>query len=342
MKDGSLRALIYNDAIHRGKQHLLRDEFNPNRLGKPEVPASWKIEGKAPALAEPRGYSNQALTVNEKYSLPHHEYCYLATPFLAGDRGGKINQRINYEELLPTCAGKLHKLEWSHLTEEDRYTKRNYVIREAQRRNDETADITGMNDNSEGHSWGGFRGYQAKLFVIAFMVTIYSGLPGTNSRSMNSVDPMYQSETCKNESWFASVPILGPLIIDLIFTNAPVVPVIGDGFYGQSSTKIHSVPMWAETSGDLRAMSGAERATLTSSSATHCRDSVNVPRVPKQQWLETNTLYYDDAEGPNRIGNYNVHPWKTGTEDSYKNAKISGDTVDGYYPMNVGAADPKA
>ena len=53
-------------------------------------------------------------------------------------------------------------------------------------------------------------------------------------------------------------------------------------------------------------MSGAERATLTSSSATHCRDSVNVPRVPKQQWLETNTLYYDDAEGPNRIGNYNV------------------------------------
>ena len=104
-------------------------------------------------------------------------------------------------------------------------------------------------------------------------------------------------------------------------------------------------------------MSGAERATLTSSSATHCRDSVNVPRVPKQQWLETNTLYYDDAEGPNRIGNYNVstvsrfidykpffqvHPWKTGTEDSYKNAKISGDTVDGYNPMNVGAADPKA
>ena len=41
MKDGSLRALIYNDAKHRGKQHLLRDEFNPNRLGKPEVPASW-------------------------------------------------------------------------------------------------------------------------------------------------------------------------------------------------------------------------------------------------------------------------------------------------------------
>jgi len=53
-------------------------------------------------------------------------------------------------------------------------------------------------------------------------------------------------------------------------------------------------------------MSGAERATLTSSSATHCRDAINVPRVPKQQWLETNTLYYDDAEGPDRIGNYNV------------------------------------
>ena len=41
MKDGSLRALIYNDALKRGKQHLLRDDFNPNRIGKPEVPASW-------------------------------------------------------------------------------------------------------------------------------------------------------------------------------------------------------------------------------------------------------------------------------------------------------------
>lgn len=341
MKDGSLRALIYNDALHRGKQHLLRDEFNPNRIGKPEVPASWKIEGRAPALAEPRGYSTEALTHSQKYSLPHHEYCYLATPFISGDRGGKINQRINYEEMLPTCAGKLHQLEWSHLTEEDRYTKRNYVIREAQRRNDETADLSGMSENSEGHSWGGARGYYAKLFVCIFMVTIYSGMPGTNSRSINSVDPMNESETCKNESWFASVPILGPLIIDLVFTTAPAVPIVHDGFYGQSATKIQSVPMWAETSGDLRAMGGAERATLASSSATHCRDAVNVSRVPKQQWLETNTLYFDEAEGPDRIGNYNVHPWKTRTEDSYQNAKISGDTVDGYYPMNIGAADPK-
>ena len=54
-----------------------------------------------------------------------------------------------------------------------------------------------MSENSEGHSWGGARGYYAKLFVVAFMVTIYSGLPGTNSRSINSVDPMYESETCK-------------------------------------------------------------------------------------------------------------------------------------------------
>ena len=54
-----------------------------------------------------------------------------------------------------------------------------------------------MNDNSEGHSWGGARGYYGKIFVIAFMATIYSGLPGTNSRSINTIDPMNQSETCK-------------------------------------------------------------------------------------------------------------------------------------------------
>ena len=56
----------------------------------------------------------------------------------------------------------------------------------------------------------------------------------------------------------------------------------------------------------VRAMGGAARSSLISSCATHVRDSANVPRVPKQQWLETNTLYFDDAEGPDRIGNYNV------------------------------------
>ena len=30
---------------------------------------------------------------------------------------------INYEK------GKMHKLEWSHLTEEDRFTRRNHVIK---------------------------------------------------------------------------------------------------------------------------------------------------------------------------------------------------------------------
>ena len=89
-----------------------------------------KIEGKAPAASEPRGYNTPALTVDQKFALPDHQYNYRATPLVGGDRGGKINQRIRYEELLPTCAGKLHKLQWSHLTEEDRYTKRNYLIRE--------------------------------------------------------------------------------------------------------------------------------------------------------------------------------------------------------------------
>ena len=61
----------------------------------------------------------------------------------------------------------------------------------------------------------------------------------------------------------------------------------------------------------VRAMGGAARSTLISSCATHVRDSANVPRVPKQQWLETNTLYFDDAEGPDRIGNYNVSSFYT-------------------------------
>jgi len=340
MKDGSLRALIYNDAQYKGKQHLLRDEFNPNRIGKPEVPASWKIEGKVETNIEPRGYGTQQLTIDQKYSLPDHQYCYFATPFLGGDRGGMINQKIRYEELLPRCAGKLHKLEWSHLTEEDRYTKRNYLIREAQRRNDETADLNGANDQSEGHSWGA-NGYNMKVFSVVLFALVFWGLPGSNSRSINGLDPNNQSETFKDENWAASIPIFGPLFLDLAINMAPSLP-IRDGHYGYSSRKVSSVPLWTETDKDLRSLSGHERNTMTSSSATHYRDVLNIPRVPKQQWLETNTLYYDDAEGPDRIGNYNVHPWKTAGEDSYQNAKMSGDTVDGYTCItNKGICDSK-
>jgi len=340
MKDGSLRALIYNDALHKGKQHLLNDAFNPNRIGKPEVPSSWKIEGKTQSqVIEPRGYNTPALSINEKYSLPDHQYPYFATPFLEGCRGGMINQKIKYEELLPTCAGKLNKLEWSHLTEEDRYTKRNFVIRTAQRTNADTNDLNGMNDFVEGHGGHGAWVYFKKLLVCVFGVAVFSGFPGTNSRSMNGVDPMNQSDTCKGESWVSQIPIFGSLLVDMIVSNAPAIPVL-DGFHGQQTTKIQSVPMWAETSRDVRSLSGSERATLTSSSACHVRDSQNVPHVPKQEWMQNNSLYYDDAEGPDRIGNYNVHPWKTGTADSYQNAKTSGDTVDGYNPMQNGAGDP--
>jgi len=340
MKDGSIRALIYNDALYRGKQHLLRDEFNPNRIGKPEVPASWKIEGKTPASVEPRGYNAPALTHDQKYALPDHQYTFLSFPLLGGDRGGKISQRIRYEEMLPTCAGKLHKLEWSHLTEEDRYTKRNFLIREAQRRNEDSNDLDGMNDNAAGHSKGGARGLYARAIAIALVALYWTGFPGTNSRSMNTVDPMNESETCKDEHWIASVPILGSLFTDLVYTTAPLFP-IHDGFHGQTASKVQCVPMWAETDGDVRAIGGAARSHLTSSSVTHLRDANRVPRVPKQSWLESNNLYYDDAEGPDRIGNYNVHPWKTGTEDSYQNAKMSGDTIDEYNPMNHGMLDCK-
>ena len=52
-----------------------------------------------------------------------------------------------------------------------------------------------MNDNAQGSSWGGMDYF--KIFCCAVAVTIYAGLPGTNSRTMNTVDPMNESETCK-------------------------------------------------------------------------------------------------------------------------------------------------
>jgi len=338
MKDGSLRALIYNDALYKGKTHLLSDSLNPNQTGKIAPPASWKIEARSStAVVEPRGYEN-ALTVAEKYALPEHQHQFMPNPFL-GCRGGKINQRIRYEELLPTCAGKLSKLEWSHLTEEDRYTKRNHVIRMAQRRNEETADITGMDDYAEGAKGNVWKGYRTKLMLVLFSATIWAGWPGTNSRSMNGIDPNNESQTHMDESWFAKIPILGPLVLDLFFHNSPAFPLL-DGMYGNTTSKVQCVPLWAESSADVRSMSGSERGSLHCSSITHNRDLQHVPHVPSANWRENNTLYLDDAEGPDRIGNYNVHPWKTGTTDSYQNAKMSGDTVDGYHPNSAGAADP--
>ena len=103
-----------------------------------------------------------------------------------------------------------------------------------------------MNDEAQGHSWGGARGYYLKIAAAAFCVTIWSGLPGTNSRSMNTIDPMNESETCKGESWFASIPIIGPGLLEILFTQAPLFPVL-DGFYGQTTSKVQCVPMWAET-----------------------------------------------------------------------------------------------
>ena len=67
----------------------------------------------------------------------------------------------------------------------------------AQRRNEDSNDLDGMNDNAAGHSKGGARGLYARAIAIALVALYWTGFPGTNSRSMNTVDPMNESETCK-------------------------------------------------------------------------------------------------------------------------------------------------
>ena len=40
------------------------------------------------------------------------------------------------------------------------------------------------------------------------------------------------------------------------------------------------------------------------------RNIGSVPTVPPATFREANELYYDGAEGPDKIGHYNVYSWK--------------------------------
>ena len=64
----------------------------------------------------------------EQFPLPNHAYPFYPTPF-TGSNGKYVQQRIEYENILPRCKGKLSVLEWGEVSEEDRYTSRNLFIR---------------------------------------------------------------------------------------------------------------------------------------------------------------------------------------------------------------------
>ena len=77
---------------------------------------------------------------NEPFPLPSHKYVFESNPFpgfmhngrysaQGGDAGRFVGQSIDYDELLPRCEGKTSPLKWKYLTEEDRYTRRNWTIR---------------------------------------------------------------------------------------------------------------------------------------------------------------------------------------------------------------------
>ena len=64
----------------------------------------------------------------EAFPVPVHRFGFYASPF-SHTQGYFVGQQINYDEILPRCKGKLHNLEWKHITEEDRYTARNHFIK---------------------------------------------------------------------------------------------------------------------------------------------------------------------------------------------------------------------
>ena len=48
----------------------------------------------------------------------------------------------------------------------------------------------------------------------------------------------------------------------------------------------------------------------TTSPTSGKRNTGTIPTVPPTTFRENNELYYDGAEGPDKIGTYNVYNWK--------------------------------
>jgi len=296
-KDGSLDALIYNDALVRGKLHVLP--------GQEKLQSGWThVRGtKADATVEP-------------FPVPHHEFTYTATPLMHKCDGGWVGQRIEYDEILPRCAGKTSKLEWGSLTEEDRYTKRNWIIRCAQKHVAKTQEMS----NTGGKNYY-YQDYAKVLVVMGLVYYGAYGMPTSNDRTMNSLDPADQSELFTKENAIVSVPVLGYLMKTMTGRHWQNT---------QSGTNVNRYPLWAEFDGkqeNLRIIDAHASSALVADGFYNWRDTSPLPRVPSAAFRDKHECYYDGAEGPDRIGNYNMYSWKTGEQTN--NVKISGDCSQG-------------
>jgi len=287
-KDGSFDSLIYNDALFRNKQHVL----NPKMINAPET---WKLT--AGDLK-----STGKKVEEEAFPVPVHRYGFWATPF-TGNNGLYVGQQIPYDQILPRCKGKLSPLEWKGLSEEDRYTARNHYIR---CHNTSVVHTQHMHREDNGQTqWDDVK--TQLLYGSIFLFLMYAGSPLSNNRCNMGLDPNDTYEIGMTTNPLMTTPGLNLMNWWVMDAGSPGLQAIAQYKY----------PLWteAETSNnDVRQRFGnyASLATAVPCFNWENRDNGSVRPTPSKGFRENNELYYDGAEGPDKIGAYTVKLWKTG------------------------------
>jgi len=277
-KRGTIDDLIHNDALVRGH-------------GAARLSSGWKVDRSASAASA------------DPLPVPDHRYVYQGQvlPVFAPnngrqqsiDEGRWVGQSLQYDEILPRCAGKLSPLKWKHLTEEDRYTRRAWHIRNAKR-----ADEVGLSNAWKRGSahWEDVR-FRVGMFALFMIGTWWQCAPdsGAELGEMGNV--------AKSKSLLDQVPVFDAFVwcIKNIFS---------------SDFGVSRIPMWGEyvTGANYQRDTTFDTRHHVTSPTAGSRNSGIVPTIPPASFREKNELYFDGVEGPDKIGDYNVYAWKHGEE----------------------------
>jgi len=288
-KDGSFDSLIYNDAVFRNKLHVL----DKNRLKAPE---QWKL------TAGDLKKTSQTVD-DEAFPVPVHRFPFYCTPF-SGANGYYVGQQIQYEQILPRCKGKLHKLEWKEVSEEDRYTARNFYMRT---HTENVRHTQHMHRDDAGQHERDI--WPMMFYAFVLYCLLYAGLPGQNNRSLwspQNPDDSYNIGMATNA----------------LLTTPGISTFFGGFFMGYPQKHIqyheqYKYPLWTEAEAGVKTVlqnptNYADLAKAVPQWAFEIRNNGTVKECPTPSFRNDHELYYDGAAGPDRIGAYFVKTWKNG------------------------------
>jgi len=315
-KTGAFGDVIHNDAIFKGRAHLLDAKAIA-------APASWKLT--AGDLKNTKSKIDE-----EQFPIPEHRYNFHARPFF-GFRGAYVGQRIEYDEILPRCKGKLSGLEWKGLTEEDRYTARNWYIRAHNKNIRESSHYQYKNFTQ------GERG--SYFFLLAFSISMWllvnQGLPWENNRIWMSGSPDNQAEIGTKPSTIMQFPILGDIL--LFFVN-------GQFHRNDWGADQYRYPLWTERDGgidpvaDRDLLKRRELVDVTPLGLWEVRENGKVKSTPSAAFRTEHELYADGAEGPSQIGPYDVSTWKSGEKINSAHEGVGHSSQSFIFSTGQGAA----